>query len=120
MIGLADESGRALLNLIIRSAREKEPFEITGWVDTAFNGELIVPRAMIERAGLEQSAGIRARLADGNEVTLESHACMLDWFGNMRAVEVIANDGQMSLLGIGLLIGHRLTVDYTDLTVSLE
>ena len=75
---------------------------------------------MIESLGLEQSAGIRARLADGNEVTLESYACILDWFGDQRAVEVIANDGEVPLLGIGLLIGHRLTVDYTDLTVSIE
>jgi len=118
--GVVDEFGRALLNLRIRSADINESVEVTAWVDTAFNGELVVPRAMVESVGLEQSAGIRARLADGNEVTLESYACVLDWFGDKRAVEVIANDGQMPLLGIGLLIGHRLTVDYTELTVSLE
>ena len=120
MNGVVDEFGRALLNLKIRSVDINEPVEITAWVDTAFSGELVVPRAMVESVGLEQSAGIRARLADGNEVTLESYTCILDWFGDKRAVEVIANDGQMPLLGIGLLIGHRLTVDYTELTVSLE
>jgi clan AA aspartic protease len=120
MNGIVDEFGRALLDLRIRSVDMDEPVDITAWVDTAFNGELVVPRAIVETVGLEQSAGIRARLADGNEVTLESYACILDWFGNKRAVEVIANDGQMPLLGIGLLIGHRLTVDYTELTVNLE
>ncbi|MFO7904200.1 MAG: hypothetical protein ACQESR_20250 [Planctomycetota bacterium] len=120
MNGPFDEFGRALLDLKIRSTGNGDPVEITVWVDTAFNGELVVPRAMIESLGLEQSAGIRARLADGNEVTLESYACILDWFRDQRAVEVIANNGQMPLLGIGLLIGHRLVVDYTDLIVSLE
>ncbi len=120
MNGLVDEVGRALLDLKIRSTGNEAPVEITVWVDTAFNGELVVPRAMIESLGLEQSGGIRARLADGNEVTLESYACIVDWCGIQRAVEVIANNGQMPLLGIGLLIGHRLVVDYTDLIVSLE
>jgi clan AA aspartic protease len=115
-----DEFGRALLDLKIRSTGNEDPIEVTAWVDTAFNGELVVPRAMIEPLGLEQSAGIRARLADGNEVTLESYACILDWFGDQRAVEVIASNGQMPLLRIGLLIGHRLVIDYTDLVVSLE
>lgn len=53
-------------------------------------------------------------------MTLEAYACELDWFGSRRAVEVIANDGEFPLLGIGLLIGHRLTIDYTDLTVTIE
>lgn len=120
MNGSVDENGRALLDLTIRSTRNETPDEITAWIDMAFNGELVVPRTMLETVGLEQSAGIRARLADGNEVTLESYSCRLDWFGETRAVEVIASDGQMPLLGIGLLLGHRLMVDYTDLSVSLE
>lgn len=120
MNGLVDDFGRALLDLKIRSTANEDPVEITVWVDTAFNGELVVPRAMIESLGLEQSAGIRARLADGNEVTLESYTCLLDWFGDQQAVEVIANNGQMPLLGIGLLIGHRLVVDYKNLIVGLE
>ncbi len=99
MNGIVDEFGRALVALKIRSAAKEDPVEITVWVDTAFNGELVVPRAMIEPLGLEQSAGILARFADGNEVTLESYTCVLDWFGEQRAVEVIANNGQMPLLG---------------------
>jgi len=30
------------------------------------------------------------------------------------------NDGEYPLLGIGLLVGHRLVIDYTQLTVSIE
>jgi hypothetical protein len=37
-----------------------------------------------------------------------------------RSREVVANDGELRLLSIGLLIGHRLTVDYIQLTVTIE
>lgn len=120
MNGLVDEFGRALLDLTIRSTCNDVPVEVTVWVDTAFNGELVVSRAIVESLRLQQSAGVRAILADGNKVTLESYACVLDWFEDQRAVEVIANNGQMPLLGIGLLTGHRLVVDYPSNIVSLE
>ena len=120
MNGHVDEFGQALLNLKIRPKAEADTVGISAWIDTAFNGELVIPRSTIETANLQQSAGIRARLADGNEVTMESFTCILDWFGETRIVEVIANDGQVPLLGIGLLIGRRLTVDYSESIVTLE
>ncbi len=120
MNGAVDEFGRALVKLSIRANRDAEKTTVQAWIDTAFNGELVIPKRIIEAAQLEQSAGIDARLADGNSVTLESFTCLLDWFDNERAIEVIANDGEYPLLGIGLLIGHRLIVDYTQLTVTIE
>jgi clan AA aspartic protease len=120
VIGTVDELGRALVTLTIRANQDAEPTNIQAWIDTAFNGELVMPSRMIEAAQLEQTAGIEARLADGNAVTLESFTCILDWFGEDRAIEVIANNGEYPLLGIGLLVGHRLIVDYTQLTVTIE
>lgn len=120
MNGVVDEFGRALITLGIRANSETEPTAIQAWIDTAFNGELVMPRSMIQAAQLEQTAGIEARLADGNEVMLESFTCILDWFGADLPVEVIANDGPFPLLGVGLLIGHRLVVDYPRFTVAIE
>ncbi len=120
MNGVVDEVGRALITLSIRPNTGAEPTDVKAWIDTAFNGELVMPRPMIEVARLEQSAGIEARLADGNVVMLESFACLLNWSGEDRPVEVIASDGEFPLLGIGLLIGHRLVVDYTQLTVTIK
>jgi hypothetical protein len=51
---------------------------------------------------------------------LESFACVLNWFGESRPVEVIANDGEFPLLGVGLLLGHRLVIDYMQSTVTIE
>ncbi len=119
MNGTVDEFGRALVTLAIRANHVAEPTAIQAWVDTAFTGELVMPRRMIEAAQLEQSAGIDARLADGKAVTLESYTCIVNWFGEDVSVEVIANDGEYPLLGIALLIGHRLVVDYKAKTVEI-
>lgn len=70
MKGDVDDLGRALLTIGIRRAAGEPVHEVKAWVDTAFNGELVVPCAVIDGLGLAQSEGIRARLADGNEVTL--------------------------------------------------
>lgn len=120
MNGTVDELGRALVTLTVRAKQDAEPIDILAWIDTAFNGELVLPRRMIEAAQLEQTAGIDARLADGNSVTLEAFTCILNWFSEDVAVEVIANDGEYPLLGIGLLAGHRLVVDYAQLIVTIE
>jgi hypothetical protein len=53
-------------------------------------------------------------------VTLESFACVVDWFGEERRIEVIGNEGAVPLLGVQLLISHRLTVDYSKMTVAIE
>ncbi|MFM7518379.1 MAG: hypothetical protein ACKO3V_15690 [Pirellula sp.] len=93
MIGKVDALGRALLDLQVSPDINQEPTAITAWVDTAFNGELVVPRSIILSAGFKQSAGCVARLA---------------------------NEGATPLLGIGLLDGHRLVVDYRHRELVLE
>jgi clan AA aspartic protease len=118
--GIVDQFGRALVTLRIQPNAGAESTEIDAWIDTGFNGELVIPRSTIELAGLEQSAGIEAKLADGKTVMMEAFTCLLHWFGEVRAVEVIASDGELPLLGIGLLLGHRLIVDYGRLTVAIE
>lgn len=120
MKGFVDEFGRALLSIRIRATEKSKPMEITAWIDTAFNGELVLPRQIIENANLEQSAGVEAKLADGSSVMLESYTCTLIWFKQEYPIETIANDGGFPLLGIGLLIGHRLTIDYTKQTVNIK
>lgn len=120
MNGIVDEFSRALVTLSIRANSEAERTEIQAWIDTAFNGELVLPRRIVEATGLELTAGIDAKLADGNMVTLESFNCIVDWFDEDVAVEAIANEGEFPLLGIGLLVGHRLVVDYSTLNVTIE
>jgi clan AA aspartic protease len=89
-------------------------------VDTAFTGELVLPRLEIERLGLPQSSAITAGLADGNQVLLETFSCLLEWFDEERQVEVVESSGQLPLLGVGLLRRHRLEIDYRLQTMVIE
>ena len=120
MNGLVDNRGRALLVLSVRATRSADPVDLTVWIDTAFTGELVIPRTTIESLGLPQSAAVMAGLADGTQVVLESYSCVIDWFGDLRLVEVIENDGQIPLLGVGLLSDRRLEVDYRNRSLVLD
>jgi clan AA aspartic protease len=118
--GNVDSAGRALVLLRVWSSEDAEPIELTVWIDTAFTGELVIPRERIEALGLPQSAAVLAGLADGRKVVLDSYSCLVDWFGEPRLVEVIANEGQFPLLGVGLLREHRLKIDYRSRTLVID
>lgn len=120
MNGQVDEAGRALIVLLARSSQGVAPTPLTAWIDTAFTGELVVPRDAIGDMGLSQSAAVMAGLADGTQVVLETFSCVIEWFGQMRTVEVVANDGQYPLLGVALLQDRKLTVDYRALSLAIE
>lgn len=120
MKGQVDEVGRALLTLSVRRVASSNTADLVVWVDTAFDGELVIPLNAIHDMELPQSAAVRATLADGTAVVLDTFDCEIAWFGQWRRVEVIANEGHLPLLGIGLLRGHRLTVDYVTDELELE
>jgi clan AA aspartic protease len=118
--GQVDGYGRALLVLNVRATEDAEPVDLTVWIDTAFTGELVIPRQTLQAMGLPQSAAVMAGLADGTQVVLESYSCVVDWFGDLRLVEVIENDGEFPLLGVGLLSDRRLEVNYRSRSLALD
>ncbi len=120
MRGEVDEAGRALLTLSVRPVAGSDPIELVVWVDTAFDGELVIPLDVIHEMKLPQSAAVQATLADGTAVVLDTFDCEIAWFGEWRRVEVIANEGRLPLLGVGLLRGLKLTVDYQTNELELE
>ena len=120
MNGLVDLQGRALLTVPIRTAPEAEAIPIEVWIDTGFTGELVLPRSQIERLGLKPGLMIRAVLADGRNSRLKSFVAWIDWFGETLEIEVVAGEGQTILLGVGLMLGRRLIVDYSSLNLTLE
>ena len=120
MNGEVDDSGRALITLSLRPTLDAKAVPLQVWVDTAFTGELVVPRATVRALGLPQSAAIMAGLADGTQVVLDTFSCVLDWFGQQRIVEVVENDGNLPLLGVGLLWERKLEIDYPTRKLSLK
>jgi clan AA aspartic protease len=93
---------------------------VQAWIDTGFNGDLVLPQREIDDLSLSSSGTVKAILADGSEVALLRYTCLIDWFGEGRELEVVANDGDYPLLGVGLLLGYDLRISYRSGDVTIE
>ena len=120
MNGIVDADLRALLDVQVGAAPGGPKSTISVWVDTAFNGGLVLPRDEILRLGLKEYSSTPAVLADGQQVELPTYTCHLDWFGIEYRTQVVANEGSYPLLGTTLLDGHDLNVSYQRRTVTLD
>ena len=119
MNGQVDLQGRALLTVSLRSTPDAESLPVEVWIVTGFTGELVMPRPQIDRLRLKPGLMVRAVLADGRESRLKSFVAWIDWFGEMLEVEIIAGESETALLGVGLMLGRRLFIDYESLNLTL-
>ena len=120
MRGSIDENGRALLTVRIGPDSESRPVAIEVWVDTGFTGDLVLPETTIDALALPQSGSVDAILADGSQIEAKTYTCLVNWFGEERRLEVIANDGDYPLLGVGLLLGLELRANYHTMELVLS
>ena len=120
MNGQVDGIGRALVTVSVQPSHDAAIREIAAWIDTGFNGDLVLPQEQIEDLALEHSGTVKAILADGSEVALKTYACRIHWFGEERYLEVVANDGEFPLLGVGLLVGRDLHISYRSGNITIE
>ena len=79
-----------------------------------------MPQRQIDDLALSHSGTAKAILADGSEVVLKTHACEIEWFGAKRHLEVVANEGNFPLLGIGLLAGRNLRISYRSGEITID
>ena len=120
MRGTIDKSGRALVRIPLRQGTTASLVILEVWIDTGFTGELVLPRSVIEQMKLIESGSVDAILADGSQIKLSTFTCVIDWFGAERQLEVIANEGDYPLLGVGLLLDLELIANYRTHTLTLE
>jgi clan AA aspartic protease len=118
--GIVDDELRALIEASIGNTRGGAKSIVMVWVDTAFNGGLVLPRKVIDQLELKEYSSTPAILADGQQVELPTFTCFLEWFGNEYRTQIIANDGANPLLGTMLLDGHDLSISYKRRTVELD
>lgn len=119
MNGFVDDVGRALLNIDVRPDSARQAEVISAWVDTGFTGELVLPQKTVDALALVRSGSVDAILADGSQIELNTYTCFVNWFGEERRLEVVANVGDYPLLGVGLLFGLELRVNYQTLELTL-
>jgi clan AA aspartic protease len=118
--GYVDEQDRALLAIGLCPAERAIPTDITVWIDTAFTGDLVLPRSQITALGLPVGVATPAILTDGSRIEVDTFTAHIDWFGRWQSLEVIANDGMIPLLGMSMLRRRRLTIDYAARTLTLD
>jgi len=71
-------------------------------LDTAFNGDLTLPPAVLQELGVTPTTRIRNRLASGGEEYAAAGVVTVEWMGVRRFVEAIAYRNN-PLLGTALL-----------------
>ena len=120
MDGHVDNNGRALVIVTVRSFDSASAAQIEAWIDTGFIGDLLIPRQQITALGLSSRGFVIGELADGSKTVMPRFVCEIDWFGRWIDAEVIAGDGQIPLLGIGLLADYDLHVSYRSGTVRID
>ncbi len=57
MKGHVDEALQALIPIRVSAGNNDEPHEFLAWVDTAFNGSLVIPSKWAEKLQLPSSVG---------------------------------------------------------------
>ncbi|MBI1902331.1 MAG: clan AA aspartic protease [Planctomycetia bacterium] len=120
MNGRVDSAGRALVRIAVKPSSQSPPADLDAWIDTGFTGELVLPQSVVTSLGLTQSGTVSAQLGDGSAVLMSTYTCVIEWFGGELQIEVVANDGQYALLGVGLLRDHKLTVDYPSQSLTIQ
>lgn len=89
-------------------------------VDTGFNGELMLPRAMLEELDFEYSMKSEAELADGSIVETTIYRGTINWLGEERTVQAVVTESEDGLVGTGMLFGLTLFMDLDEDQVLLE
>ena len=107
-----DEENRAMVEVHIATHARAERQAIHAWIDTAFDGHLVLPKSVIDILGLDVIADTDAILADGSTTRLRCYYCVIEWLGQMIPAQVVENAGNLPLIGTELLSKVDLRINY--------
>ncbi len=108
--GVVTETRQAVVNLVVCSSLDDRTSKIEAVVDTGYNGFLTLPPETVEELALPKLGTVFATLGDGSKMGMACFLATVLWGSDERDV-VVLQAGQASLLGMGMLLGHRLSVD---------
>ena len=80
-------------------------------MDTGFSGELTLPISAIDRLGLESSGFSTYRVGGGSLTPFSSYDAVIRWGNGVKYITVLASEN-FPLVGVGLLWGKSLSVDF--------
>lgn len=117
-IGYFDEYGQPKLSLQVKGLRKT--LRIDPVVDTGFNGDIALPISSAVPLGLELRGQVPIELADGSTKTELVFQGWVVWQKREHEVKIFLTNSSDALLGSGLMQGHKLNIDYSNLDVALS
>lgn len=87
-------------------------------VDTGFSGALVLPSSIVELLELPIVGHEIINMVGEAEDSADIALAQVEWFGEVRREDVIIKED--SLIGTALLKGTNLSIDYVNLTVSIN
>jgi clan AA aspartic protease len=115
-----DEENRATIEVWIANHAKSNRQAVNAWIDTAFDGHLVLRKSEVERLDLGVLADTTAILADGSKGRLRCYYCVVDWMGSTVPVQVVENSGSLPLLGLALLSSADLRINYRERTCTVS
>lgn len=115
-----DDENRAIVEVYVANHARAQRHSIHAWIDTAFDGHLVMPKSEIERLGLSVLADTDAVLADGSTTRLRCYFCVIDWMDQVVPVQVVENSGNLPLIGTALLSQVDLRMNYRSRVCTLS
>jgi len=111
--GRIDDRYRPTVDVSFRMPDSVEAVSYPCWIDTGFNGHVVLRPHHREQLKIEPKGLVDAVLADGSVVQIPSYRSEILWMGTWTEIEVLLSDhGEMPLLGLGLIVDYRLEIDY--------
>jgi clan AA aspartic protease len=110
--GRVNASLEATVRLSLRNRQGGERV-VEAVVDTGFSGFLTLPPDLVEELGLKFHKRGQAVLGDGSTVVFDTYEAVILWNGRVRRIAIDAAEVD-PLLGVRLLYGHALSVDFVE------
>jgi clan AA aspartic protease len=115
-----DSQNRAMVEVSIANHARSKRESVEVWIDTAFDGHLVMPKSEIVRLGLGVLADTDAVLADGSTTRLRCYYCVVDWLGETIPIQVVENTGSLPLIGTALLCMADIRINYRSGSCSVS
>jgi clan AA aspartic protease len=112
IIGFVSPDFRPLIRCVVQGSHGVDQ-EIEAWVDTGFNGAMLVPPEVIGALDLAPNFAINVKLANGAEVEMITYTATVLWNDEPRRIQLLSAEHH-ALVGLRLLQQHQLTITFTD------